>query len=448
MQSSKRKWAIVAVGLVAIGIGAASLTRSTKRPPPRAMPADLIGSLRGPVADAAGLKARIEMLEARVADNADDHTAGIALAEALVRQARVSGNAAHAARAEQYLRNALESDPGDYNAQRMLGVVLLSLHKFEEAIEAGRRARNLRPDDAFNYGVIGDGLLELGRYDEAFAAFQTMIDIRPNAASYARASYALELQGHLDAALDTMQKAANATSPRDAEGLAWTLAQVGDLLLRLDRVAAAEAQYRTAGKVFPNHPFVLIGQARVYAARKQDDLAIALAQTLLDRAPSMRLAAFIGDLHARNGRSAEADRLYALAETIGRDVSTDDSLAGFLAEHDRQLNDAVALAERMAARRQDVHSLDALAWTYFRVGRVGEAATVIDKALRTGTRERRIVLHAAAIKAAAGDASGARKLAHRAAPRDPDFDVLSSDKVMELLTSAARLANADMRAAK
>jgi tetratricopeptide (TPR) repeat protein len=315
---------------------------------------------------------------------------------------------------------------------------LLSLHRFDEAAVAGKRARDMRPDDPFNYGVIGDGLLELGRYPEAFAAFQRMVDMRPNAASYARASYAQELQGQLEAALATMQRAANATSPRDAEGLSWTLSQVGDLLLRLNRLAEADACYRQALAVFSGHPFALLGQVRVLAARKQDAAAIALATRLLQQVPSMRLAALLGDLHARNARASDAERFYALAETIGRDAtSNDESLAGFLAERGRKLEDAVSLAERAAARRQDVHTLDALAWAYFRAGRVQEAAAAADKAIAVGTRERRIVLHAAAIKAALGDAAAARALAARAAPRDPDVDVLATRPMTPMLALTA-----------
>ena len=125
-----------------------------------------------------------------------------------------------------------------------------------------------------------------------------------------------------------------------------------------------------------------------------------------------------------------------MAEVIGRDtVSTDESLAGFLAERDRKLDEAVMLAERAAGRRQDVHTLDALAWAYFRVGRVQEAAAAADKATAVGTRERRVVLHAAAIKDALGDTSAARALAARAAPRDPDFDVFVAHQVPPALAA-------------
>jgi tetratricopeptide (TPR) repeat protein len=367
-----------------------------------------------------------------------------------MRQARVTGNAAYAARAEQRLRAALGSDPADYEARRMLGPVLLSRHKFAEAVTAAHRARAMRPDDSFNVGVIGDGLLEQGKYDDAFAAFQRMVDLRPGAGSYARVAYAQELQGRLDLALETMQRAANATSPRDAEGLAWTLTQVGDLLFRLDRVADADTQYRLAATAFPDHPFALMGRARVLAARQQDDDSIALAQTLLDRAPSMRLAAFLGDLHARNQRPSEAERFYTMAEAIGRDSgATDESLAGFLAERGRSSSEALELAERAASTRQDVNTLDALAWAYFRTGWLQAASAIADKALRTGTREKRVVLHAAAIRAALGDVDAARVLVRRAAARDPDFDVLSAARVMSLMTSSASsTAPIELRAAR
>ena len=36
--------------------------------------------------------------------------------------------------------------------------------------EFGPRARDMRPEDGWNYGVIGDALLELGEYDEASPA--------------------------------------------------------------------------------------------------------------------------------------------------------------------------------------------------------------------------------------------------------------------------------------
>jgi hypothetical protein len=87
----------------------------------------------------------------------------------------------------------------------MLATVYLSEHRFRDAIREAARARDERPRDDWNYGVMGDGHLELGEYDEAFASFKQMMDLRPTAAAYARVSYALELQGKLDAAIEAMR---------------------------------------------------------------------------------------------------------------------------------------------------------------------------------------------------------------------------------------------------
>jgi tetratricopeptide (TPR) repeat protein len=74
-------------------------------------------------------------------------------------------------------------------------------------------------------------------------------------------------------------------------------------------------------------------------------------------------------------------------------------LARFLADHDRKLDEAVALEERTSADRRDIFTEDALAWCYFKSGRLTEAAEAIARALRTGTRDRTILAHAAAIQA-------------------------------------------------
>jgi hypothetical protein len=57
----------------------------------------------------------------------------------------------------------------------------------------------------------------------------------------------------------------------------------------------------------------------------------------------------------------------------------------------------VTIAEGAAALRDDIFTDDALAWAYFKAGRVAEAKIAIARALRTGTRDAIIRGHAAAI---------------------------------------------------
>ena len=180
-----------------------------------------VGMPGAPPTSAEGLNERIAEMERRLNEQPRDHGAAVLLADALLRQSRVSADGRLVFRAESVLQSVLKDAPAYYDALRLLGAVYLSQHRFREAEQLGRRARNLRPSDAWNYGIIGDALIELGDYQDAFDAFETMMNIRPSAAAYARVAYARELQGNLTGALEAMLMAAEATSVHDPEARAW-----------------------------------------------------------------------------------------------------------------------------------------------------------------------------------------------------------------------------------
>src|SRR3982750_3499755 len=94
----------------------------------------------------------------------------------------------------------------------------------------------------------------------------------------------------------------------------------------------------------------------------QGDLqgAAAKFEALLAHSPAPDVAAKLGDLYGRLGRSADAARAHAPAEAGWRfDAPQPASLARFLADHDRQLQAAVRLAEGAAADRHDIFTDDA-----------------------------------------------------------------------------------------
>jgi tetratricopeptide (TPR) repeat protein len=229
---------------------------------------------------------------------------------------------------------------------------------------------------------------------------------RPSAAAYARVAYARELQGNLTGAIDAMKLAAEATAADDSESLAWHRSQVGDLYLRLGRLHEAEAEYRAASHAFPGHPFAVMGYAKVLVARGDRPGALTLLQSLQRTAPTPDLAARIGDLYRQLGRTADAEREYALAEAGWRvDAPEPKNLARFLADHDRKIDEAVAIAEKASADRHDIFTSDALAWAYYKAGRADDARRAIAQALRTGTKDADILAHAAAIRGAGRIAS-------------------------------------------
>ncbi len=375
----------------------------------------------------------------RLAQSPADSAAAIGLADVLLRLARVESDPGHALEAERALKQALRHDAGEYAALKMLGAVYLSQHRFGDAIAAAERARAARPKDAWNYGVLGDAHLEMGDYDRAFEAFDTMARLRPDAAAYARVAYAHELQGRLEEALAMMRMAAGATSAHDVESQAWHAAQLGHLSLELGDLDGAQREYTRAAFIFPGHPYARIGLARVASARGEYGRALEMYRDLLRQAPTPELAAAVGDLLSITGDGDAARTMYVRAETLEREGWKREepqpaALARLLAERGLATAEAVSLAERAAARRSDIFTSDALAIAYFRAGRLDDAAAAAKRALRTGTRNRHIVTHAAEIAQARGEEAEARRLLARL-PDGPVADPL-------LAAASARLSDA------
>jgi tetratricopeptide (TPR) repeat protein len=360
-----------------------------------------------PPTTTSGLLQRIDDMEARLRSQPDDTGAAVLLADALLRQARATNDGRPAGRASEVLNAVLKEHPGQYDVLRMLGAIYLSQHRFRDALEIARRSRDLRPDDAWNYGVMGDAQVELGEYADAFNAFDKMMALRPNAAAYARVAYARELQGDVGGALAAMQRAAKATAPNDPEAQAWYAAQTGELYLELHQLDAADREFRRAIFLFPTYPLAVIGQGKVRVARGDREGALAIYLEQLKRTPTLDLAARIGDLHAARGDADQSEHYYQLAEDLAGPgvVQTEANLALYLADHDRKVSDAVTIAEAVAAKRRDIFTEDALAWAYYKAGRVKDAYAASQLALRTGTRDEALLARADRIRAAAARGS-------------------------------------------
>ncbi|MDQ3069191.1 MAG: tetratricopeptide repeat protein [Acidobacteriota bacterium] len=382
----------------------------------------------------------ISAYRARLSASPSDHGAAVALADLLMRKSRVDSDASLAIEAERIVRAALEKDPGNYHATRMLASVLLAQHRFADALPVAERARAVHPEDAWNHGTSGDAWMELGDYDKAFDAFDRMVRTRPDASSYARVAYAREKQGDLDGALRTLRMSAEATGPTDRESLSWHASQAGNLLLRQGKLDDAEREFRRAEHLFAGHPYARAGQARLLVARGSLREALVIVEEDLRKAATPELAAWAGDLCARLGNAACAAERYAEMERLERSGWESEepqpaALGRMLAERSLKAPEALALAERAAASRNDIFTMDAVAWAAFRAGDLKRASEAATAAMRTGTRDQRILAHAAAIALATGDRARARTLAAQALDGGV-FDLIAFDEAGKVLKAA------------
>lgn len=358
--------------------------------------------------DAATLARERSRLQAYLATTPGDAAMAARFAELALREARVSGRTGVVVDAEAALRRALD-DTTSYEAERVLAAVLLSQHRFGEAAGVAQRLLALSPRDAWLHGVVGDAALERGDYDAAFAAFDTMARQRPDAAAYARIAYARELQGDLAGAVQAMQMALASTSPHDAEAQAWVATQVASLEHQRGRTVLARRALARALHSYPEYPPALALQADVQAAAGDFGSAEASLRTAVASAPAAAWHALLGDVLAARGARLDAERAWARADAAyASDTPEPREHALFLAMRKRDLTRSRRLAEQAARGSDDIVTAEALAWTAFQQGDLDTAQRAIARALRTGSRLRRLQYHASAILEATGDREAAR----------------------------------------
>jgi tetratricopeptide (TPR) repeat protein len=363
------------------------------------------------------------------------------LAAAYTQKAREDGDFSLNAKAEEALARAEQAEPGGYDTLKLRARLLLTYHRFAEALEAARRAQGRNPRDHDNYGAMTDALVELGDYDGAVAAAQAMVDLRPDTSSYSRVSYLRELHGDTKGAVEAMRMAVEAASPKDPEGVAWCRVHLGDSLVRDGRAAEAEREYDHALYIFPDYHVALAAKARARFAAGDAEAAAQFYRRAIERVPLPDYAAALGDLYTKLGRDEDARRQYELVEFVERGGAQEGTytrqLAMFWADHDTRLDEALDVARRERAARRDIYTADLLAWCLYKKGQYAEAKAAMDEALRLGTRDPKLLFHAGVIADASGDRAGGAKYLWQALAINPSFDVLQAEAARRVLAGRA-----------
>jgi tetratricopeptide (TPR) repeat protein len=436
---------VVALAAGLFGAGAAGGWGRSAPPepgPPLAGPAaELLSPAALPGAAGApgggSLEGRIASLQARVAEDPRDWRALALLGLAAVQEARVTADPSWYSRAEEALERSLRVAPEDnFPALLGMGALALARHDFAGALAWGRQAHEANPDSAHALGVVGDALVELGRYREAFRTFQRMVDLRPDLASYARASYALELQGDVRGALRAMRLAFGAAgTPPDA---AWAAHQVGELHWSVGEVERAGRWYRRALGLDPSFVPARAGLARVAWAGGQVRRAERLLREAVEVYPLPEFVVALGDLYLVSGREEAAREQYELARAEqalfrASGVNVDLELALFEADHGVDLRGALERARAEYARRPSVQAADVLAWTLSANGRHEEAWRMVRRALRLGTRSALFHYHAGVIAFRLGREEAARRHLAEALSLNPWFSFLHAAEARRLL---------------
>ena len=361
------------------------------------------------------------------------------LASGYMQKARETADFGFNARADDTITRSLSIEPDNYDALKLRAKLQLTYHRFAEALETARRAQAIRIDDHDVWGQLTDALVELGDYPGAVKSAQKMIDLRPDSSSYARVSYLRSLHGDTYGAIQAMNAAVRAADPNDREAMAWCRVQLGNELMNAGKLAEAESQFDDALRIFPDHRLGLHAKARARIANGDLQAAVEIYERDYARSASADTAQALGDLYKLLGRQDLAKSWYEKFEPLEKENATIERswrhMLNYWLDHDKNLEEALALATREYEVRKDIFTCDSLAWALFKNGRVKEAKKMIDQTLRTGSRDARINYHAGIIFRSMQMRDKAAKYLRRAAAMNSAFDPIQYQAAQQLLAA-------------
>ena len=240
-------------------------------------------------------------------------------------------------------RRAIALDPKLADAHRWLGLSLMSVGQYDDAIAAIEEAVRLQPADANNYSALGRGYwvgkgdldagiahleraaeinpdlgyahLQLGllyalrgELDHAESACRRAIDLQERFVSgreglqivgaYTRMGYVHYLRGELDEALRVFQQQVDALESSDHALKERTLIEldckIGATYLRMKRTADADRHFSRAVKTFDRRlargaddPFTKYYMAALYALKGETDRALRYLDDTIRHLPSL-----------------------------------------------------------------------------------------------------------------------------------------------------------------
>jgi tetratricopeptide (TPR) repeat protein len=360
-------------------------------------------------------------------DNAKLHAQ---LGLAYLQKARNEADPSLLPRADQALKRSLELQRDD-NLEAFVGMASLAnaRHDFSHSVKWSRRAIETNPYNASAYGLLGDAFFELGRVGAADGAYQKMVEVRPDVASYVRASYALQYHGRVRAAIDAMRLALQAAGP-SGETAAWVRHQMGDIYATMRDNDEATRQNRIGISIAPGYVPPTVGLAESYIAKGRLEAAVEIMETAADELPSVEYMITLGDLYHATGRTVDAERQYReisakLKEYRSNGVLPDADFIVFYADHGLRPAAAVREASAIYRDRRTAKTADALAWMLHSVGHDRQAWRYAREAIRSPNSDSSMLFHAGMIASSRGD-DRAIRLMRRALKLDPTFSVLQA----------------------
>jgi tetratricopeptide (TPR) repeat protein len=377
----------------------------------------------------------VDFYERAVRRSPGDQIVSRMLASQYLMRYRERGDVGDLRRARVAARRSLTIQPrANFGAESALASVALALHQFRDAQRYDTDLVRMQPWNSGAVATLASTDMELGEYAAAASLLGRRPSPYPDATWESTLARYDELTGHLQAARAHIAHGmtlVDSVFDNPAEARAWYHFRAGELAFEAGDAPAAEGDLRSALTIFPNGAKAYNALARLYCAehRWRDALdaaehgaeLIPLPETLGYKADAQRA---LGD---REG-ARETDDLIRAVERIGNANGINDrAIAIYESEHGERLDDAVRIARRDLAARDDVFAEDTLAWALAMDGRWSEARPHAVRAVAFGIEDSRVQYHAGMIALHTFHAAEARDRLERALAVNPHFHPVYAD---------------------
>jgi len=347
-------------------------------------------------------KDKVAALKAKVAAEPANAKPRIQIATIYITEARITGEHPYYYPAiHKILDGVLQLDSRNFEATVLKSSVLMSQHKFAEALQLAEKARMLNPNDAYVYGILVDANIELGNYDAAITASDKMQALKPSLESYSRASYLREIFGDYKGAIQAMTLAAQAGLP-GSEPQCWSLKTLAELYIVSGDYDKATYQYKKILAMRPSYAFATAGLANIEMKKKNYDAALVLLDSAAAIMPEYSFYEQKADIYALKGENDKAQKMYEkVKEMLDEDAASGHRVDLEMAKVYVKMN-KLDLAKKFALQEYAVrpNNIDVnkeLAWITFKKNDIAKSKAYLKTATRTGSKDPELMERAAII---------------------------------------------------
>jgi tetratricopeptide (TPR) repeat protein len=416
------------------------------------------------------LQNEINFYTERIRRNPSDGLDRAALATTYLKLARSTGNSSYYHLAEDTARQSLANLPmNNTAAQLVLARVAEAEHDFPTTFKVIDQVLQKQPHHPDAQTLLVTSQLAVGRLPEASQTAQRLVAQTPTLGTYTLKALVHAAQGQDDQAIQAFQQALAAEEPGEVASSAKTRTLLGRFYAQRGQAQLARQLFQEALRIVPNNTLTRVEQAKLETQQGNYQRAEAIYAQISetpDTANGLDHEVIQGRalLKGLQGDRAAANQLWAKAEqdfhnqhdhedppdpeqnkaahkhdhqhdeaSHDHDHPQDKDHASFGHRRDlarllltrgttTDIAEALALMQAEVQLRRDAETLEIYAWALQNSDRPQEAQTVLQEAMKMGTRDAKLFYRASKIEQLLGTWQQARVYLAAAQDINPHFD--------------------------